>query len=139
MKKLFLILAIVANTAYADCTTRTSAVIDGDEVTSARNVTVCVDGQKPSLSKRVKIGEEVFENELATVDNVGPKYFNHKQSKCRLFRERYMWNGAFRLNHGVICQINEGDALWTVVDKWQVDIGYILYYNIHMLNNIEGK
>ena len=118
LKYLILALVLVSSNVYAGCKTRTSAVVDGDEVTSSRNVTVCEDGATPDIIQKVKIGDAVFENEMDTVPEIKPTYFKYKYSKCRLFRERYMWNGKLRLNHGTICQIQPNDALWTVVDKW---------------------
>ena len=80
----------------------------------AESVTVCTDGQK--LNRKIKIGDSILENEVGRVSEVNAKYFKHKNSKCRLFRERYNDRGQLQVYHGVICQTD--DENWTVVDKW---------------------
>ncbi len=77
-------------------------------------VTTCKEGEN-LVDRPVRIGEVVMENELLRVERQ-TGYFKHKNSTCRLFKERYVQNNKLRVNHGVICQINEND--WTVVDKW---------------------
>lgn len=77
-------------------------------------VTTCKEGGGLS-DKPVKIGEVVMETELLQPERQ-TGYFKYNNSKCRLFKERYVQNNKMRVNHGVICQINEND--WVVVDKW---------------------
>lgn len=75
-------------------------------------VTTC---GKEMADKPVRVGDIVFENELLSVERQ-QGYFKHNNSKCRLFRERYVQKGTLRVVHGVICQVNQND--WIVVDKW---------------------
>jgi hypothetical protein len=77
-------------------------------------VTTCKEGQE-LVDKPVRIGEIVLENELLRAERQSG-YFKHNNSKCRLFRERYVQKQQLRVTHGVICQINDND--WVVVDKW---------------------
>jgi hypothetical protein len=77
-------------------------------------VTTCKEGGE-LFDKPVKVGEVVMENELLRTERQ-TGYFKYNNSKCRLFKERYVQNNKLRVNHGVICQINEND--WIVVDKW---------------------
>jgi hypothetical protein len=77
-------------------------------------ITVCREDRTATVTP-AKIGKVVMENELGRVDNT-PDYFKYKNSKCRLFRERYVHKNSLRVTHGVICQVDNED--WIVVDKW---------------------
>ena len=76
-------------------------------------ITTCGDGRM-DLSKPVKIGNKIMEDEVGFVP--GRDYFNYNHSKCRLFRERYVARNILRVTHGVICQLDDHE--WIVVDKW---------------------
>ncbi len=77
-------------------------------------ITTSKEGEQLS-DRPVKIGEVVMENELLRVERQ-TGYFKHNNNRCRLFRERYVQNSKLRVNHGVVCQINDND--WIIVDKW---------------------
>jgi hypothetical protein len=76
------------------------------------SITVCGDGQSVK-NRPLKIGDEIMEAEAGRIPE--SKYFKHNGATCRMFREKYN-NGVLRINHGIICQADNG--LWTVVDKW---------------------
>ena len=76
-------------------------------------ITTCGEGRM-DLSKPVKIGAKIMEDEVGVVP--GQNYFKHNHSKCRLFRERYVARNVLRVTHGVICQLDNHE--WIVVDKW---------------------
>jgi hypothetical protein len=101
-----------------DCQSRMSVALAKDEVVSSNALTVCGRGVNLELEPKVKIGETVFEDDLQTVPEIKPTYFKHRNSKCRLFRERYMYQNVLQVNHGVICQIDADMDTWQVVDKW---------------------
>jgi hypothetical protein len=117
MKKYLLILALVSGTAWAGCQSRVSTAIKGDEVISTNTLTVCGDGLA-ALEKKVRIGQVILETEVEEIPTLNFIYFKHRQLKCRLFRERYMFKNVLQVNHGVICQSSEKLDMWTVVDKW---------------------
>lgn len=117
MKKYLLILTLVSGTAWAGCQSRVSTAVKGDEVVSTNTLTVCGDGPI-ILEKKVKIGQTILETEVEDVPELNFTYFKHRHSKCRMFRERYMFNNVLQINHGVICQTGEKLDMWTVVDKW---------------------
>lgn len=101
-----------------DCQSRVSVTVDGDAEVSANTLTVC--GQRSLLEEqpKVKIGETIFETDLQPVSEIQPKYFKHRHSTCRLFRERYMLNNVLEVNHGVVCQTDPNMDTWQVLDKW---------------------
>lgn len=77
-------------------------------------VTVCKEGNKPI--PKIKIGDTILENEVgkSKVD----LYFDWRNTKCRLFAERFAERGELNVYHGVICQVDNSGANWLVVDKW---------------------
>ena len=101
-----------------DCQSRISVAVNGETEVSANTLTVC--GQRSLLEEqpKVKIGETVFETDLLPVPEIQPKYFKHRHSTCRLFRERYMLNNILEVNHGVVCQTDPNMDNWSIVDKW---------------------
>lgn len=117
MKKYFLILALASGTAWAGCQSRVSTAVKGDEIVSTNTLTVCGDGLA-ALEKKVKIGQVILETEVEDVPELNFTYFKHRHSKCRIFRERYVFNNVLQINHGVICQKDTKLDMWTVVDKW---------------------
>jgi hypothetical protein len=78
-------------------------------------LTKCTDG-KATIKEKVSIGDTILETE------VGPspikKYFKHKGAKCRMFQDNYEVNRRLVTYNGVICQIDNSDTNWLVVDKW---------------------
>jgi hypothetical protein len=101
-----------------DCQSRMSVSLAKDEVVSSNALTVCGRSADLELEPKVKIGETVFEDDLQIVSEIKPTYFKHRHSKCRLFRERYMYQNVLQVNHGVVCQIDPDMDTWQVVDKW---------------------
>jgi hypothetical protein len=105
-------------TKQGDCQSRQSIALAKDEVVSSNTLTVCGRKADMELEPKVKIGETVFEDDLQTVPEIKPIYFKHRHSKCRLFRERYMFQNVLQVNHGVVCQIDPDMDTWQVIDKW---------------------
>ena len=101
-----------------DCQSRISVTVDGESEVSSNALTVCGKASLLEEQPKVAIGETVFETDLAQVPEINPVYFKHRHSKCRLFRERYMFGNVLQVNHGIICQIEPNMATWQVVDKW---------------------
>lgn len=77
-------------------------------------ITVCKDGR--SASSKLTIGDTILENEVAWTKK--GKYFNYRNSKCRLFIDRRELNRQLNVTYGVICQIDSNGENWIVVDKW---------------------
>jgi len=77
-------------------------------------VTSCKDGTTPP--NKIRIGDTILANE------VGPspikKTFKHKGATCRMFQEHTTVDRELRTYNGVICQIDNSDTNWLVVDKW---------------------
>lgn len=118
LKYLILIGLLPAHMALAECRSKMVTNSDGEQV-STSSMVICADGKiVPEIPTRIQIGDTVLENELMAVPEVTPKYFQWRHSKCKLFREKYMYKGKLRLNHGVVCQTDEKENIWQVVDKW---------------------
>ena len=78
-------------------------------------ITVCQEGSaKPD--DRIKIGDHILENEVGT--SPIKDYFKYKGAKCRMFQEHLSVQRKLRVYNGVICQIDNSDTNWLVVDKW---------------------
>ena len=77
-------------------------------------VTVCKEGT--SAPPKIKIGDTILESEVGK--SKIEKYFTHKNARCRMFTERYNEDRDLKVYHGVICQIDNSDTNWIVVDKW---------------------
>lgn len=101
----------LCNTAIENGRKQLLTVLGG--VFESESIMVCKSNQNVKF-KPVKKGDEVLETELGRVPEK-KQYFKYNNATCRLFREKYN-NGALRVNHGIICQADNG--LWTVVDKW---------------------
>jgi len=119
MKYLLLIGLLISNVAAAECVSKMATTTQNDEVISTSTVVVCADGKvPPKIEKRIQIGDTVLEEELPKVPEIKPAYFQYNHSKCRLFREKYVYQNKLRVNHGVVCQTDEKENVWQVVDKW---------------------
>ena len=101
--------------ALADNCRVTSATLESGGSVKVETVTVCKEGEL--VQKHIKIGDTILETEVGN-SNVKVGYFKHNNAKCRLFSERLTENGKLRVNHGVICQIDNSPTNWLVVDKW---------------------
>lgn len=77
-------------------------------------ITVCKDGRSSGV--KINTGDTILEGEVAWTKN--GKYFNYRNSKCRLFIERRELNRQLNVNYGVICQLDSVGINWIVVDKW---------------------
>ena len=112
-------MAVVSSSAWAGCASKTATSVEGDVVVSTNTVVVCANGQADLPVKRVvKIGDEVFENELLKVPKQSQVYFEHRNMRCRMFEERYILNDKLRVSNGVICHLDENSEFWQVIDKW---------------------
>ena len=120
VKNNFLILALfISSNVWAGCASKTATAVEGDVVVSTNTVVVCTNGQADiPIKKIVKIGDEVFENELLKVPNQKTVYFEHKNMRCRMFEERYVIKEKLRISNGIICHMDERSEFWQVVDKW---------------------
>lgn len=115
MKKLFWILALLSNVALADDCRVTSASVETDGQFKTETITVCKEGEL--VAQKVKIGDTVLENEMGS-SNASVKYFTYRNTRCRLFTERLTEKGKLRVNHGVMCQVDNSPTNWLIVDKW---------------------
>ncbi len=77
-------------------------------------ITVCKDDR--SANAKLSIGDTILENEVAWIKN--GKYFNYRNSKCRLFIDRRELNRQLNVTYGVICQLDSIGENWIVIDKW---------------------
>jgi hypothetical protein len=117
MRKLILLLtlALLPNLAVADnCRVTTATLTSGTSV-KVESVTVCKEGE--IVSPRIRVGDTILETEVGN-SNVDVAYFKHNNTRCRLFSERLTESGKLRVNHGVICQIDNSPTNWLVIDKW---------------------
>lgn len=73
-------------------------------------VTICKEGN--ATLQKIKIGDHILENEVGK--SKVTKYFTYNNQKCRMFTERY----KHQTYNGVICQNEDSQINWTVVDKW---------------------
>jgi hypothetical protein len=80
----------------------------------SESVTTCRDGDTPP--PKIKKGDTIL------ADEVGPhpvtKEFKYKGAKCRMFQQHYVVDRKLREYGGVICQVDNSDTNWLVVDKW---------------------
>lgn len=62
----------------------------------------------------VKIGQVILENDVLPVPGID-RFWKYGKTTCRLFQEKYAKTNRVIVNHGVICETDNG---WVVVDKW---------------------
>ena len=105
----------VSQIALADNCKVTSASVERDGKFQKESITVCKEGvlEFPKL----KIGDTILENEVG-LSNVDAGYFKHNNAICRLFTDRVTQKGRLRVYHGVICQVDNSDTNWLIVDRW---------------------
>jgi hypothetical protein len=115
MKKLIAILLFASSAVWADECRVTSATAQIGSELKTETITVCKEGEM--ISQRIKVGDTVLETEVGQ-SNVRVGYFKYRNSTCKLFTERLTEKGKLRVNHGVICQIDNSPTNWLVVDKW---------------------
>lgn len=77
-------------------------------------VTVCQ--TKPNVQRKIQIGDTILESEVGS--SVVTKYFTYRGARCRMFTERLSLDGRLKVYNGVICQVDNIDTNWLVVDKW---------------------
>lgn len=73
-------------------------------------VTICKEGT--ATLQKIKIGDHILESEVGK--SKVTKYFVYNNQNCRMFTERT----KNRTYNGVICQNEDSETNWTVVDKW---------------------
>ena len=115
MKKLLLIALLSTNAWATDACRVTSASAEIGGEFKTETITVCKEGEL--VAQKIKIGDTILETEVGK-SNVKVGYFKHQNSICRLFSERLTEKGKLRVNHGVICHIDNSPTNWIVVDKW---------------------
>jgi hypothetical protein len=114
LKTLIMLLALT-NTALADNCRVTTATLESGNHIKVESITVCKEGE--IVAPRIRVGDTILETEVGK-SNVTVGYFKYNNAQCRLFSERLTENGKLRVNHGIICQIDNSPTNWLVVDKW---------------------
>jgi len=99
---------------YARERARKNLLLDLGGKFKSEAVTSCREGS--SLPPKLRVGDTILETE------VGPspikQTFKHKGATCRMFQEHYTVDRQLRTYNGVICQIDNSDTNWLIVDKW---------------------
>jgi len=99
---------------YARERARRNLLMDLPGRFKTESVTTCREGE--SVARQVKKGDTILETE------VGPspvkQYFTYRNTRCRMFQEHLVVDRELRNYNGVICQIENSDTNWLVVDKW---------------------
>lgn len=114
MIKYLPILLLISTSALADCR-QTSASIEREGIVANETLTVCKEGV--GEFPKIKKGDVILESEV-NKSRVDVGYFMHRNTRCRLFMENQTFNGKLRVYNGVICQVDNSDTNWLVVDKW---------------------
>lgn len=78
-------------------------------------VTVCQENGRV-VSSKIKVGDTILESEVGT--SKMKDYFTYKGARCRMFKTVSELNGQLKTYNGVICQIDNSDTNWLIVDKW---------------------
>lgn len=78
-------------------------------------VTVCKEDDT-DLADNIRVGDTILESEVGR--SKMNEYFDYHNTKCRLFTQRISKDRQLRVYNGVICQIDNSDTNWIVVDKW---------------------
>jgi hypothetical protein len=99
---------------YAKERARKNLLLDLGGTFQTESVVSCKEGD--ILPPKIKKGDTILENEVAKFKV--KKYFTYKGARCRMFQEHYSVDRELREYHGVICQIDNSDTNWLVVDKW---------------------
>ena len=99
---------------YARERARKNLLLDLGGKFSTEAVTICKEGT--TTIQKIKKGDHILETEVGKSKIT--KYFTYNNAKCRLFTERNDFKGNLAVYHGVICQIDNSDTNWMVVDKW---------------------
>jgi|APCry1669189883_1035261.scaffolds.fasta_scaffold42004_3 hypothetical protein len=114
MKYLFWLLLLVSQVAWADRCKVTTVSVEHSGQMDAETTTVCKEGT--GEYPKIKIGDVITEKEVGV--SRMPKYFNYRNSRCRMFSEHYPKDGKMSVYYGVICQTDNIGQNWLVVDKW---------------------
>jgi hypothetical protein len=99
---------------YARERARKNLLLDLGGKFSTEAVTICKEGT--TTIQKIKKGDHILENEVGK--SKINKYFTYNNARCRMFTERNDFKGTLAVYHGVICQIDNSDTNWLVVDKW---------------------
>lgn len=94
---------------------RTDVLVNMGGKFETQSVTICQEGNA-RFTEQVKQGDTILETEVGR--SAMKEYFTYNNARCRLFTERLNQNTVLRVNHGVICQIDNSSTNWLVVDKW---------------------
>lgn len=114
MKYLIVLALFVCSSAFANCR-QTSASIEREGIVANETLTVCKEGV--TEFPKIKKGDVILESEV-NKSRVDVDYFTYRNSRCRLFMENQTFKGKLRVYNGVICQVDNSDTNWLVVDKW---------------------
>lgn len=114
MKKFVYLLLLVSLTALADECKVTTVTIERNGKVESETATVCKEGQP--IDTKIRIGDTILESEVGR--SKMDKYFTYRNSRCRMFTEHMAKDKLLRVYHGVICQIDNSETNWIVIDKW---------------------
>jgi len=115
MKKLLILTMFVSQLALANECKVTTVTTERDGRVDSETATICKEGQ--GHDHKIKVGDIILESEVGINKRVS-QYFTYKNSRCRIFTENTVRNKELRINNGVICQLDNNDTNWVVVDKW---------------------
>jgi hypothetical protein len=115
MKKLLISLLFVSTGALASNCKVTTVVVENDGKVDSQTATICKEGNR--VQPKTQIGDVVLESELSQNPKV-KEYFKYKNSRCRMFIEHGVRNKEVAVYHGVMCQADDSETNWVVVDKW---------------------
>lgn len=87
--------------------------LGGDFETEA--VTVCHE-EDADLADNIQIGDTILETEVGR--SKMNKYFEYHNARCRMFTQKLAKGRQLRVYNGVICEVDNSDTNWIVVDKW---------------------
>jgi hypothetical protein len=99
---------------YARERARKNLLMDLPGRFKTESIVTCREGE--SVSRQLKKGDTILEPEAG----VSPvkQYFTYHNSRCRMFQEHLVVDRELRSYNGVICQVDNSDTDWLVVDKW---------------------
>ena len=99
---------------YARERARRNLLMDLPGKFKTESVTTCREGQ--IVSRQIKKGDTILETEAGA--SPIKQYFTYRNSRCRMFQEHLVVGRELRNYNGVICQIENSDTNWLVMDKW---------------------
>jgi len=99
---------------YAKERARKNFLMDMPGHFKTESVTSCREGEL--VPATLKKGNTILETEAPFGSN--KKYFTYRNSRCRMFQEHLVVDRQLKVFNGVICQVDNSDTNWLIVDKW---------------------